>query len=179
MSPLEFKIKFCKFEQYLAVYKERIDIHNFKFLLILTYCTFDFIKISIYVIAEHVRVVNGSNRCNGRVEVYHDGNWKRACSSDWRREEAEVLCKEVNCGSPVSQTEVPYFGDAHDLVGLKATCFGNETSLSKCRLQEFKESCVAATAVCTSKSTTCSNYISHFVVNLMRLDCRPFWMASE
>lgn len=119
--------------------------------------------------AEHVRVVNGSNRCNGRVEVYHDGNWKRACSSDWRKQEADVLCKEVNCGTPVAQTEPPYFGEAHDLVGLKATCFGNETSLSQCRLQEFKESCVDATAVCTSKSTTRPNYVSHFVANLMWL----------
>ncbi|XP_044025482.1 deleted in malignant brain tumors 1 protein-like isoform X2 [Siniperca chuatsi] len=102
------------------------------------------------ICSDYVRVVNGSNRCNGRVEVYLDGHWKRLCSSDWGEEEAEVLCREVNCGTPVIHAEAPYFGQAHDLAGVKATCFGNESSLSQCTLQGFKESCLDATVVCTN-----------------------------
>lgn len=117
-----------------------------------------------------MRVVNGSSRCNGRVEVYHEGHWKRVCSSDWGKEEADVLCQEINCGTAVTPTEVLYFGEARDLVGVKTNCSGNESSLSQCRLQEFTESCVDATVVCASKSSTCSNYISHFVVNFTWLD---------
>ncbi|XP_017282854.1 deleted in malignant brain tumors 1 protein [Kryptolebias marmoratus] len=100
------------------------------------------------VCSEHVRVINGSNRCNGRVEVYHGGQWKRVCSSDWGKEAAEVLCQEISCGSPLVQTTVPFFGESQALSGLKTSCAGNETSISECQLQDFKESCVDATIVC-------------------------------
>ncbi|XP_022624421.1 deleted in malignant brain tumors 1 protein-like [Seriola dumerili] len=102
------------------------------------------------VCSEHVRVVNGSNRCNGRVEVYFDGHWKRACNSDWGKEEADVVCREISCGTPVIQTIAPNFGEAHNLLGVKTTCLGNETSISKCELQDFKETCLDATIFCTN-----------------------------
>lgn len=101
--------------------------------------------------AEHVRLVNGSNRCSGRVEVYQDDNWKRVCRSDWGKEEADVVCKEINCGTPVIQTTPLYFGEALEMIGVKTDCFGNESSVSQCTLQEFKESCSDATLVCASK----------------------------
>lgn len=108
---------------------------------------------------EHVRIVNGSNRCNGRVEVYHDDRWKRVCSSDWGKEEADVLCQEINCGTPVMQSVMPHFGEAYSLSGIKTSCAGNETSLSQCVLQEFKESCVDATVICASKPCAIYTYI--------------------
>ncbi|KAF1388465.1 hypothetical protein PFLUV_G00090490 [Perca fluviatilis] len=108
------------------------------------------------VCSEYVRVVNGSNLCSGRVEVHHDGNWKRVCN-DWTKADADVVCREINCGPPVDQAEVLYFGETHDLGGVKPKCFGNESSLSQCRLQEFKESCVSATVVCTNKLLRLSN----------------------
>ncbi|XP_034755884.1 deleted in malignant brain tumors 1 protein-like [Etheostoma cragini] len=101
------------------------------------------------VCSEYVRVVNGTNRCSGRVEVHHDGNWKRVCN-DWNKVDADVVCREINCGTTVNQAEVPNFGSTHDLGGIKPKCFGNESSLSQCSLQEFKESCVDATVVCSN-----------------------------
>lgn len=101
--------------------------------------------------AENVRVVSGSNRCNGRVEVFHEGQWKRACASDWGRDEAAVICQEIRCGTPIIQTDMPYFGEARHLLGVKTTCSGNETSLSQCTLKDFKETCVDATVFCSSK----------------------------
>uniref|UniRef100_UPI0037E85BF4 scavenger receptor cysteine-rich domain-containing protein DMBT1-like n=1 Tax=Semicossyphus pulcher TaxID=241346 RepID=UPI0037E85BF4 len=62
---------------------------------------------------DHVRIVNGSNRCNGRVELYQNGRWNRVCKNDWSKEEADVLCREVNCGSP--DAEVPHFGETNIL----------------------------------------------------------------
>lgn len=135
---------FCRFEQYLAM-KVFTQFHS----IIYQGPT---VQTAYSSFAEHVRVVNGSNRCNGRVEVYHDGNWKRVCTSDLGKEEAGVVCREINCGTPVTETEVLYFGEAHDLVGVKTSCSGNESSISQCTIQEFKESCVDATIFCTSKS---------------------------
>nr|XP_020494567.1 scavenger receptor cysteine-rich type 1 protein M130-like [Labrus bergylta] len=101
------------------------------------------------ICSDHVKAINGSNRCNGRVEVYHDGRWNRVCNNDWNMKEAEVMCREINCGTPAVQTEVPDFGEANVLGGLKISCFGNETSVSQCTIQQMKENCVDATTLCT------------------------------
>ncbi|KAM6992566.1 scavenger receptor cysteine-rich type 1 protein M130-like [Tautogolabrus adspersus] len=101
------------------------------------------------ICSDHVKAINGSNRCNGRVEVYHNGRWNRVCNMEWQKKEAEVMCREINCGTPAVQTEVPHFGEANILGGLKINCFGNESSLSQCTIQEVKENCVDATTLCT------------------------------
>lgn len=102
------------------------------------------------ICSENVRVVNGSNRCNGRVEAFHEGHWKRACNSDWGKEEADIVCREISCGTAIIQTVPPYYGEAHNLVGVKTTCFGNESSISNCAIQELKETCVDATVFCAN-----------------------------
>lgn len=85
------------------------------------------------------------------------------CSSDWGKEAGNVLCHELSCGSPVVQTAEQYFGDGQGLSGLKTSCVGNETSISECQLQEFKESCVDATIACMSKCHKMSSVICcHF-----------------
>lgn len=112
---------------------------------------FVFFTIATTLFAENLRVMNGSNRCNGRVEVYLDGHWKRACSSDWGKEESTVVCNEIGCGTPVMQTVAPHFGQSTSLSGVKTACAGNETSISNCTFQDFKETCIDATVFCSSK----------------------------
>ncbi|XP_051793028.1 deleted in malignant brain tumors 1 protein-like [Acanthochromis polyacanthus] len=103
------------------------------------------------VCSDFVRLVNGSNRCNGRVELYQGGHWKKVCSSDWTKEDADVVCREISCGSPLSQTVPSHFGEAHNLNGVKTHCVGNESSISECTHQDTSESCTDATVVCTSR----------------------------
>ncbi|XP_034435759.1 scavenger receptor cysteine-rich type 1 protein M130-like [Hippoglossus hippoglossus] len=101
------------------------------------------------VCSDNVRVLNGSNRCNGRVEVHHDGHWSRVCSSDWGENEADTLCKEINCGVPVTPSVVPHFEEAHDRSGIKTSCFGNESTIAQCKLQELEGACEDATVLCS------------------------------
>ncbi|XP_030577602.1 deleted in malignant brain tumors 1 protein-like [Archocentrus centrarchus] len=102
------------------------------------------------ICSEHVRFVNGTSRCNGRVEIYHKGNWKRVCDNEGHKM-AQVVCREAGCGNPVSQTKTLYFGEARDQSGVKTTCSGNETSISQCSTADFSENCVDATVVCASR----------------------------
>ncbi|XP_076026959.1 scavenger receptor cysteine-rich domain-containing group B protein-like isoform X2 [Genypterus blacodes] len=102
------------------------------------------------VCSEHVRLVNGTNRCSGRVEVNQDGHWKKVCNSDFSSEEGQVLCTEISCGTPVGPDQTPNFGQGSGLTGTKAKCLGNESSIAHCNLVESTGTCDGASLVCAS-----------------------------
>uniref|UniRef100_A0A670JVF8 SRCR domain-containing protein n=1 Tax=Podarcis muralis TaxID=64176 RepID=A0A670JVF8_PODMU len=37
----------------------------------------------------------GANACQGRVEIFHKGNWGTVCDDDWGLSDASVVCKQV------------------------------------------------------------------------------------
>ncbi|KAL7372347.1 hypothetical protein ABVT39_014821 [Epinephelus coioides] len=50
---------------------------------------------------EPVRLVGGSSRCAGTLEVKR-GDWRPVDSSNWTLKEAAVVCRDLDCGSAVS-----------------------------------------------------------------------------
>uniref|UniRef100_A0A8C0XHM2 T-cell differentiation antigen CD6 n=1 Tax=Castor canadensis TaxID=51338 RepID=A0A8C0XHM2_CASCN len=46
-----------------------------------------------------VRLVNGSSRCSGTVEVRLTASWERPCGARWDRHAAEAVCRALGCGS--------------------------------------------------------------------------------
>ena len=42
-----------------------------------------------------VRLQDGTDPSNGRVEVCHDGIWSSLCSDRWNLSDARVLCKQL------------------------------------------------------------------------------------
>ncbi|XP_030832190.1 scavenger receptor cysteine-rich type 1 protein M130-like [Strongylocentrotus purpuratus] len=81
-----------------------------------------------------VRLVDGSSRNEGRVEIYHDNEWGTICDSRWDDDDAAVVCRQV--GFPTDHATAvsdAYFGRGSGRIVLEnIRCFGTESSLSSC-----------------------------------------------
>ncbi|XP_069630851.1 scavenger receptor cysteine-rich domain-containing protein DMBT1 isoform X1 [Haliaeetus albicilla] len=85
-----------------------------------------------------IRLVNGPNRCAGRVEVFHEQQWGTICDDDWDRAEASVVCRQLGCGAALSAPGSAHFGQGSDPIWLdNVNCAGNEAALSECKTETW------------------------------------------
>ncbi|NXX50889.1 DMBT1 protein, partial [Tricholaema leucomelas] len=81
----------------------------------------------------NLRLLNGPNRCAGRVEVLHNHMWGTVCDDGWDLEDAAVVCRQLGCGTALWALSGAYFGRGHDPIWLdEVECTGAEESLFSC-----------------------------------------------
>ena len=84
-------------------------------------------------------MVNGPTDYEGRVEIYHAGQWGTVCDDYWDDSAATVVCRQL--GSPEGEALVDNeYGNGIDPIWLDdVMCDGNESSLSSCAANDWGE----------------------------------------
>ncbi|XP_071331666.1 scavenger receptor cysteine-rich type 1 protein M160 isoform X2 [Trachinotus anak] len=94
------------------------------------------------------------SKCYGAVHVNVNGESFPVCATSWTEKEAEVVCKELNCGEVISQSNKRT--TLNEFVGMdNVHCLGSESSLWHCRAKRNSNS------LCSSQAyVVCAGSIS-------------------
>uniref|UniRef100_A0AAR2LCU3 Uncharacterized protein n=2 Tax=Pygocentrus nattereri TaxID=42514 RepID=A0AAR2LCU3_PYGNA len=114
----------------------------------------DYLNISVMVsCSDSVRLVDGAGRCSGRVEVKSHQSWTSVCEADFDRQDAEVVCRELDCGTPLTLQGALYGEGKHPFGTNQFQCKGSENRLLTCSTSDKEEyTCTSGSAV----ELTCS-----------------------
>ena len=101
-----------------------------------------------------MRLVDGRNALEGRVEYYYNRTWGTVCDDGWNYNDAKVVCRQLGYGSPTSYPRGAHFGEGTGPIHLDdLECDGNELFLHHCTRWDFGENNCghgkAASVVCS------------------------------
>ena len=81
-----------------------------------------------------VRIVDGSSRNEGRVEVYHNGTWGTVCHDSWDLNDARVVCRQLGFPDAEAAYQGGYVNRGTGQIWLdEVRCIGYESLLSSCK----------------------------------------------
>ncbi len=87
-----------------------------------------------------MRLVGGNSPCSGRVEVLHRGQWGTVCDDGWDMTDAEVVCRELDCGRSLRAIGLAHFGKGLGPIWMdEVNCTGSVSMLRNCKSKGWGE----------------------------------------
>ncbi|XP_052826276.1 deleted in malignant brain tumors 1 protein [Octopus bimaculoides] len=78
------------------------------------------------------RLVDGTNRSNGRVEVFYNGAWGTVCERGWDRRDALVICRMLGYSDATTKPLGTFKSGFGSIWVDEANCSGSEQSIADC-----------------------------------------------
>ncbi|KAI2647545.1 Scavenger receptor cysteine-rich type 1 protein M130 [Labeo rohita] len=83
----------------------------------------------------HPTLVDGSHLCSGRLEIIQENKTYTVCDAAFDQQDAEVVCRELDCGAPVQVLGAAAFGKGDTQMWTQEiNCTGNESHIRRCPL---------------------------------------------
>ncbi|XP_040576272.1 lysyl oxidase homolog 2B [Lepeophtheirus salmonis] len=81
-----------------------------------------------------LRLVDGRDKYEGNLQIFHDGRWGSVCDDEWDMSDAIVACKQLGFGKPKRYYHSSQFGYTKRLIHMdNLYCYGTEKRLQDCR----------------------------------------------
>ncbi|XP_026096389.1 deleted in malignant brain tumors 1 protein-like, partial [Carassius auratus] len=136
---------------------------------------------------KHSRLIDGPHLCSGRIELNHGNTWYTVCDAVFDQQDAEVVCRELDCGAPVQVLGAAAFdkGDTQ-MWTQEIQCRGNESYISFCPTSSFKHNCTHENAIgllCSGHTDlrlvngqdSCSGRVEHQYLSKWGTVCDACW----
>merc|ERR1719367_330093 len=89
-----------------------------------------------------VRLVNGSAKHEGRVELFYQGNWGTICDDDWNIQDADVVCKMLGYPRAIQALPFSAFGEGTGNIVLDKVNCSSGHNIFNCGHHEYlKHNC--------------------------------------
>ncbi|XP_035757667.1 antigen WC1.1-like, partial [Egretta garzetta] len=131
----------------------------------------------------------GGDSPSGRVEIRDGNQWKTVCDSDFGPKAADVVCRDLQCGTALSVHGAAPFGEGLGPIwDRELQCVGNEASLMFCpRGSPRDQTCTHANTVgvtCTrfrlvNGRTACEGRVEVEVLGSWGTLCASRWDLSD
>ncbi|XP_071494585.1 scavenger receptor cysteine-rich domain-containing protein DMBT1-like [Diadema antillarum] len=87
-----------------------------------------------------VRLADGTNGMEGRVEVLHNGEWGTVCDDSWGMDDANVVCRMLGFGGAAEAPCCAHFGQGSGNILLdNVLCKGSEDNVGSCLYSDIGE----------------------------------------
>jgi len=80
-----------------------------------------------------IRLVNGTDTKEGRVEIFHSNQWYTVCDEQWDDSDAAAVCKQLDYPGGFARSNA-FFGQGTGRILLNnVSCNGDELSIFLCQ----------------------------------------------
>ncbi|XP_028265910.1 scavenger receptor cysteine-rich type 1 protein M160 [Parambassis ranga] len=87
----------------------------------------------------NAKLVDGPGRCAGRLEIMHEGQWKRVHGDKWDDKISNIICSQLKCGNARTENPEKFMAGSGDF--LTVTCSSvQKSNISECQIDKLQSS---------------------------------------